>query len=130
MTTVSTSDQYDVTKWTVRGIITATHTEAISVGRGFVADIGGIFGGQSDTMNKKLEDVLRQVRAKLEQQVGPGESLVGVKFNFTEFGRSQTATFLSAVASGTLLSPKQGGGGLLRSLRSSRRGQTRRNSRR
>jgi len=128
MTTVSTSDQFDATKWVVRGLITATHTEAISVGRGFVADIGGIFGGQSDMMNKKLDDVLGQVRAKLEQQVGPGESLVGVKFNFTEFGRSQTASFLSGMASGTLLSPKQGGGGGMRS-NNRRRNYTRRNRR-
>lgn len=107
---ISSSGQYDTTKWRVKGLITATHTEAISLGRGLVAGITGIFGGQSDMMNKKLDDVVAKVREKLQAQVGPGECLIGVSLSFTEFGRSDTNTWLSGIGTGTLLVAGSSGG--------------------
>jgi hypothetical protein len=36
---------------------------------------------------------------------------VGVRFEFAEFGREESNSFLSGIATGTLITPKQAGGG-------------------
>lgn len=108
---ISSSSQYDITKWRVKGLITATHTESVSLARGIVAGMKGIFGGPSDIMNKKVDDVLGMVLEKLKTQVQSDECMVGVSLNFTEFGRSESNTWLSGIGTGTVLSPigKSGG---------------------
>lgn len=119
---IATSDLYEMDKYTVKSLVVVTHTEALSLARGFVAGITGIFGGQSDIMNKKVNDVMTSLVQKLKAKLGPGEKLVGVRFEFAEFGREQSNSFLSGIASGTLLTPKQasstgGGRGTTRKLR-------------
>lgn len=110
MSIVSTP-QYDDEKWEVKSLVVATHTESVSLLRGFMAGIGGIIGGPSGTMNKKMDDIVKELLTKLKAQIGPGEMVVGVSFSFTEFGREQSNTFVSGVASGTLLKPKGQMGG-------------------
>ena len=100
-------------------MVLATHTEAVSLLRGFIAGVGGIFGGQSDSMNKKVDDVMSQLITKLKAQMGPGEMIVGAHFQFTEFGRDQSNSFLSGIATGTLLKRK--------SLQRQQGGKTRKN---
>jgi len=106
---IATSSQYDQNKWEVKRLVTANHTEAVSLARGFVAGIVGIFGGPSDSMNQKMDDVVNQLKAKIEAQIGPGECVVGFQIQFAEFGRSESNTFLSGSGAGTLLTPKMGG---------------------
>ena len=104
---IATTDFYETDKYKVKSFVIATHTEALSLARGFVAGITGLFGGQSDIMNKKVNDVTSQLLKKLQAKLGPGEKIVGVRFEFAEFGREQSNSFLSGIASGTLLTPKQ-----------------------
>ncbi len=107
---LSTSGTYDTSKYEVKGLVTATHTEGLSLLRGVAAEVTGLFGGKSDLMNKKVNDVLNNLLGKLKAQVGSNERIVGIKFEFAEFGRSEGNTFLSGIATGTLLVPKQKGG--------------------
>jgi uncharacterized protein YbjQ (UPF0145 family) len=104
---IATTDFYETDKFKVKSFLLETHTEALSLARGFVAGITGIFGGQSDIMNKKVNDVTGKLLEKLKGKLGPGEKIVGVRFEFAEFGREQSNSFLSGIATGTLLTPKQ-----------------------
>ena len=104
---IATTDHYDLTTYDVKSFVLVTHTEALSLGRGLVAGITGIFGGTSDIMNKKVDDVTTKLLAKLQTKVGPGEKIVGVRFEFAEFARQESNSFLSGIATGTLIAPKQ-----------------------
>lgn len=106
---IATTDFYETDKYRVKSLVLATHTEALSLARGFVAGIAGIFGGQSDIMNKKVNDVTGKLLQKLQAKLGPGEKIVGVRFEFAEFGREESNSFLSGIATGTLITPKQAG---------------------
>lgn len=108
---ISTSDTYDLQKYEVKTLVLATHTEALSLARGFVAELGGLFGGKSDLMNKKVNDVMLALMDKLKKQISGNERIVGTKFEFAEFGRSEGSTFLSGIATGTVIAPKQVAGG-------------------
>jgi uncharacterized protein YbjQ (UPF0145 family) len=111
---ISTSDYYDLQKYEVKTLVLATHTEALSLARGFVAELGGLFGGKSDLMNKKVNDVMLALIQKLQKQIQGSERIVGAKFEFTEFGRSEGNTFLSGIATGTVIAPKAPTGGARR----------------
>ena len=104
---IATSDFYETDKYKVKSLVVATHTEALSLARGIVAGVMGIFGGKSDVMNKKVNDVMSILIKNLQAKMGPGEKIVGVRFEFAEFGREESNSFLSGIASGTLLTPKQ-----------------------
>ena len=108
---VSTSDYYDLQAYEIKTLVLATHTEALSLARGFVAEIGGIFGGKSDLMNKKVNDVMLALIQKLQKQLKGNERIIGAKFEFAEFGRSEGNTFLSGIATGTVIGPKAAVGG-------------------
>jgi hypothetical protein len=58
-------------------------------------------------MNKKVNDVTGKLIQNLQAKIGPGEKIVAVRFEFAEFGREQSNSFLSGIATGTLLTPKQ-----------------------
>lgn len=104
---IATTGHYDTQQYVVKSFVMATHTEALSLARGFVAEIGGIFGGKSDIMNKKVDDVMKKLYEKLKVQIGAGEKIVGAHFEFTEFGRGESNSFISGIATGTLISPRQ-----------------------
>jgi hypothetical protein len=108
---IATTDLYEMDKYRVKSLVVVTHTEALSLARGFVAGITGLFGGQSDIMNKKVNDVMTSLVQKLQAKLGPGEKIIGARFEFAEFGREQSNSFLSGIATGTLLTPKQAVGG-------------------
>lgn len=114
---LSTSDLYDPSKYEVKNLVTATHTEGLSLFRGAFAELGGLLGGKSDLMNKKVDDVMENLTSKLRKQINGGERIVGLKFEFAEFGRSEGNTFLSGIATGTLLSPKAQKGGKRKTMR-------------
>ena len=103
---ISTSDIYNIQKYDVKGLAIATHSEALSLARGFIAELGGIIGGKSDLMKKKIDDVMAALVQKLQAQISGGERIVGVKFEFAEMGRSDANTFLSGIATGTIITPR------------------------
>lgn len=117
---IATSDFFDLTKYEVKGLVTATHTEGLSLFRGAFAELGGLLGGKSDLMNKKVDDVMENLINKIKKQIGTDEKVVGLKFEFAEFGRSEGNTFLSGIATGTLLKAKAQKGGSRRTLRNRR----------
>jgi uncharacterized protein YbjQ (UPF0145 family) len=118
---LSTSGFYDFSKYEVKGIVTATHTEGLSLFRGALAELGGLLGGKSDLMNKKVNDVMDNLILKLKGQIGVNERIVGLSVEFAEFGRSEGATFLSGIATGTLITPKGQKGGAKKTLRTTLR---------
>ena len=107
---ISTSDHYDLQKYEAKALVTATHTEGLSLARGFVAELGGLFGGKSDLMNKKVNDVMMALIQKLQKQIQGNERIIGARFEFAEFGRSEGNTFLSGIATGTIIAPRSTGG--------------------
>lgn len=109
MDRIFTSGVYDTAIYEPRRFVSATHTEAVSVFRGLVAGIGGLIGGKSDTMNKKVEDVMQELIKKMAHTLGANEKIVGVQFQFTEFGRTEQNVFLSGIATGTVIGLKSGG---------------------
>jgi uncharacterized protein YbjQ (UPF0145 family) len=125
MDKISTSGDYDTDAHEARRMVSATHTESVSVLRGLVAGIGGIVGGKSDTMNKKVDDVMEHLVKGLVKGLSANERVVGAQFQFTEFGRSERNIFLSGIATGTVIGPKSSHNGGGRSSNNKRR-QTRR----
>jgi uncharacterized protein YbjQ (UPF0145 family) len=119
MDRIATSGQFNQETESVRRFISATHTESVSLFRGLVAGIGGLIGGKSDTMNKKVDDVMNHLVQKLQSQLASGERIVGTQFQFTEFGRVEQNVFLSGIATGTVVGPKasRSGGGTRRRRR-------------
>ena len=127
---LSSSSQYDETKWQVKRLVTVNHTEAVSLMRGFFAGIAGIFGGPVDSMNQKMNDVTNALTRKLAAELGSGECMVGVHIQFAEFGRNESNTFLSGSAVGTILSPRAPSSPLAMSQGGSKRRQSQSQSRR
>jgi uncharacterized protein YbjQ (UPF0145 family) len=118
---IATTDYYDTEKYEVKSFVTATHTEALSLFRGIAAELGGLIGGKSDLMNKKVNDVMTKLIEKLRAQVGVKERIVGARFEFAEFGRSEGNTFLSGIATGTVIAEKPASGGSRRKNMTRRR---------
>jgi len=108
---IATTGYYDTSKYQIKSFVTATHTEALSLARGFLAELGGLIGGKSDLMNKKVNDVMNKLIEKLKSQIHGSERIIGVKFEFAEFGRSEGNTFLSGIATGTVIGEKPVNGG-------------------
>jgi len=111
MDKISTSGHYDMVEYEAIRMVSATHTESVSIFRGLVAGIGGLVGGKSDTMNKKVDDVMEHLVKGLVKGLGSGERVVAARFQFTEFGRSEQNVFLSGIATGTVIGPKAQKGG-------------------
>lgn len=112
---IATTDYYDPEIYEVKSFVTATHTEALSLFRGIAAELGGLIGGKSELMNKKVNDVMNRLIEKLRGQIGQDERIVGARFEFAEFGRSEGNTFLSGIATGTVVGKKASSGGRRRS---------------
>ena len=108
---VFTTSQYDASIWTPVKTIYATHTEAVSLLRGFVTGITSLVGGKQDMLNKKMDDVTGALMKKIKDQVESDKCVVGLSIELTEFGRSDANTTISGLAMGTLLKKKAQGGG-------------------
>lgn len=113
-----TSDQFDDKLWEPIDTITVTHTETVSLVRGIIAGIGGLIGGKSNTIDKKVSDLIEALKAKVRAQVKGNQMLVGLRFQLASFG-SEANVFISGTAYGTLLKRKdvKAGGGKTRRQR-------------
>ena len=81
-------------------------------------------------MNKKVNDVMNALIQKLQKQIQANERIIGASFEFTEFGRSEGNTFLSGIATGTVIAPRmtRGGGRIKKRRQTRKQTQTRRRS--
>ena len=123
---ISTSQQFDATKYKTDGIVTVSHTEALSAGRGFVAGVAGIFGGKSDLMDKKHMDVLSALKTKLRDEIPKGGMLVAADFKVAVTELGEYHIFVNGFATATRLVPLASSGG----SRTTQRRKTRRLRRR
>ena len=121
---IATTGYYDTQKYQVKSFVVATHTEGLSLFRGFAAELGGLVGGKSDLMTKKVNDVMNKLIEKLRAQIGIKERIIGAKFEFAEFGRSEGNTFLSGIATGTIIEEISASGGGRNKTRKIRRNTT------
>ncbi len=104
---IFTTEYYDTTLWQPVDTIVVTHTESVSIFRGIIAGIGGIIGGKSETMNKKMDDITSELISKMRAKVRSNQMIVGLRFQFTTFGREEANVFVSGVATGTLVQRRQ-----------------------
>lgn len=122
---ISTSHQFDATKYKTDGIVTVSHTEALSAGRGFVAGVAGLFGGKSDLMDKKHMDVLSALKTKLRDEIPKGGMLIAADFKVAVTELGEYHIFVNGFATATRLVPRAAaapsGGGKTRRQRRGRR---------
>jgi uncharacterized protein YbjQ (UPF0145 family) len=87
------------------GAIFVQRVESVSVARDFMAGLGAIVGGQSKTMEKKMNDltaaVLQELQTQTKAKYPNAVAIVGVDVDFSVIG--QTNDFIAAQARGTVL---------------------------
>ena len=97
---LSTSPFYDTSRYDVIGMDTKIAVYSISAFRGLGANLGALFGGRSDLLEKVFldarEDALRKLQKTGKQQ--GAHLIVGVDVDIKEFNQ-----FIIFTASGTLL---------------------------
>ena len=90
------------------GSIFATNVQAISLVRGVIGDIKGIFGGKAGVIEKKVQDSVDGVKlnlyAKLKELYPTAKSVIGVDIRIIEFDN-----YIVATLSGTPIGLKSGG---------------------
>jgi len=89
------------------GAVFAQRVEAVSVLRDFMAGIGGLIGGQSTTMEKKMNDLTKvlqdELQKKAKEQYPNVVALVDVTLTFSDIGKDANNMFLAGQASATAL---------------------------
>lgn len=107
---IHTLQSYDSSAYKPVGQVVATHVEAVSRGRAFLADIVGMFGNKSDLMTKKLDDavsgVLKTLQEKTLAQYPDAAGIVGVHYSLSEISGDEKTNFISILGSGTVLAPR------------------------
>ena len=75
--------------------------------RDIMAGFGGIVGGRSKTMEKKMNDLTKVVLEELQTQARtlyPGAvAIVGVNIDFSQIGSGENDKFIAGQGSGTVL---------------------------
>lgn len=112
------------------GAVFAQRVETISLLRNFMAGFGGIIGGRSTTMEKKMDDLtkvlLEEIQANAISKYPNAVALVDLKLHFSDIGKTEQNMFLAGQASATVLiqaqpQPQQITGGKRKSKSKSRR---------
>ena len=80
------------------GAVFAQRVESISVARSFFTGIGGVAGGRSTMMEKKMND-LTQAKKMYPSAV----ALVNVQVHFSDIGKTDSNMFLAGQASATAI---------------------------
>lgn len=98
---------YDQTQYRPIGQVIATHVEAVSRGRAFLADLVGMFGNKSDLLTKKVDDatagVLTTLQEKALAKYPNAVGIVGLNYSLSEISSDENSNFISLIASGTVL---------------------------
>jgi len=89
------------------GAVFAQRVEAVSVLRDFMAGIGGLIGGQSTTMEKKMNDLTKvlqdELQKKAKEQYPNVVALVDVTLTFSDIGTDGGSMFIAGQGSATAL---------------------------
>lgn len=109
---VYTIESFNQNALQAAGAIFAQRVETISLLRNIFAGIGGIIGGRSTTMEKKMEDLtkvlLEEIQAKAISKYPNAVALIDLKLQFSDIGKTQENMFLAGQASATVLIKKIG----------------------
>ena len=99
------------------GAVFAQRVETISLARNVFAGIGGIIGGRSTLMEKKMNDLTQALMQELDIQAKKmypnAVALVNVQVNFSNIGKTDSSMFLAGQASATALIKRVKAVGLL-----------------
>jgi len=94
------------------GAVFAQRVETVSLLRDLFAGIGGIIGGRSTTMEKKMDDLtkvlLEEIQANAISKYPNAVALIDLKLLFSDIGKTQNNMFLAGQASATVLIRKVG----------------------
>jgi len=111
---VYTTGTYDTSEWEPIDIITVSHNESISAIRGIGVDIGQIFGGKSELLEKKIKDIREAIIKEAEKLIKDKDNhmIVGLDIETSQYER-----IFIVVATGTLLRRRTRMGGGKRTTR-------------
>ena len=89
------------------GAVFAQRVESISVARSFFTGIGGVAGGRSTMMEKKMNDLTQALMQELDIQAKKmypsAVALVNVQVHFSDIGKTDSNMFLAGQASATAI---------------------------
>ena len=89
------------------GAVFAQRVESISIARNFFAGLGGVVGGRSTMMEKKMNDLTTALMEELDIQAKKlypsAVALVNVNVHFSDICKSDSSMFLAGQASATAL---------------------------
>jgi uncharacterized protein YbjQ (UPF0145 family) len=89
------------------GAVFAQRVESISIVRNFFAGIGGIAGGRSEMMEKKMNDlnkaIIEEIQIQARKAYPKAVALVDLKITFSDIGKNDQNMFLAAQASATAI---------------------------
>lgn len=109
---------FDTQKNVALGAVFGKRIEAISLFRGIAAGIQGLFGGQIEMVEKKIQDVTEGAKADLLKQAQAmypqAKAIIGLQIQITDIGRDDRNQFILATAQGTVIGTKQQSGGKTR----------------
>lgn len=93
------------------GAVFGKRVEAMSLFRGFVAGVQGLFGGQIEMVEKKIQDVVEGAKAdfmkQLQLQYPEAKFVVGFQIHISDVGRDDKNQFILATVQGTAVGPKK-----------------------
>ena len=99
---LSTLMTYDVTKYKTLGMVRGTKVHGISLFRSIVGNLSSLFGGTSDAINKKVDDVYNETIQELINSaliMYPGVKMIsGIEVTLSEM-----RNIIICVATGTAL---------------------------
>lgn len=89
------------------GAVFAQRVEIISLARNVFAGTGGVVGGRSTLMEKKMNDLTQALMQELDLQAKKmypnALALINVQLNFSDIGKTDANMFLAGQASATAL---------------------------
>lgn len=110
---VYTIGTYDTAEWEPIDIVTVSHNESISGLRDIGVDIGQIFGGKSELLEKKIKDMRDAIINEVQKLVKDKDHMiVGLDIETTQYDR-----IFIVIATGTLLQRRKRMGGGKRTTR-------------
>ena len=126
---ILTTDQYDATKYQPAGSIVINRVETISMLRGFVGGITGMFGGKNDMIQGAMDRLtsrgVQDFKEKVAASYPQTALVVGFDSMVTDIGRDEQNQYIVIHLKGTCLVPI-GAAGAATGARSNQAGGTRR----
>lgn len=108
---LTTTPDYDMNMYKPAGMIVVNRVENISLGRGVIAEVPGIFGGKNSLIQIAIDtltqNAMKELRKKARAQYKKISAIINVHFNITTIARAGMAygEYMIATATGTVLVP-------------------------